>query len=162
MMNRENYVREKELANQPKAIPTEEMITLLDLIRTHICKIYCKDESHGTGFFCNIPIGWNNYLKVLMTNYHVLNKDDIQPGQIIKFSINNDAKYYNILIDNFRKTYSNESYDVSIIEIIEDDNIDEYSFFHLDKQILKENINEKFRNCQVYLLHYPKGIKMEI
>ena len=88
-MKKDNYIKEKELANQPKAIAAEEMIILLDLIKTHICKIYCKDGSHGTGFFCNIPISWNKYLKALLTNNHVLNLNDIKPFQTIKFSPKN-------------------------------------------------------------------------
>ena len=128
-MSKEDYIKEKELPNQSKAIPTEEMITLVDLIKTHVCKITCNDGTHGTGFFCKIPIGWGNYLTTLMTNNHVLNESDIQPGKTIKFSINNDYKDYNILIDNTRKTYTNDNYDVKIIEIKEDDKIDEKSFF---------------------------------
>ena len=161
-MTEENYIREKELANQPKAIPTKEMIILLNLIKANICKIYCKDGSHGTGFFCNIPIGWSHYLTTLMTSNHVLNEEDIQPGKSIKLSIDNELKFYNILIDNTRKTYTNESYDVTIIEIKEDDNIEQKSFFDLDKQIFQEKVNEIYRRCQIYLLHYPKGKEMEI
>ena len=138
------------------------MKILLDLIETHICKIENKDGSHGTGFFCNIPNGWGKNITVLMTNNHVLKEEDIRSGQTIKFSINNDYKEYNILIDNNRKTYTNKSYDITIIEIKEDDKINENSFFHLDQQIFKNNPNEIFRNCQIYLLHYPKGIEMEI
>ena len=76
------------------------MITLAELVKANICKIRCNDGSNGSGFFCNIPIGWNNYLKVLMTNNHVLMDKDIQLGQTINFSINNDEKKFNILIDN--------------------------------------------------------------
>ena len=160
-MAEENYIKEKELANQPQAIPAKEMKALLELIETHICKIYCEDGSHGTGFFCNIPFGWGNHLSVLMTNNHVLKTDDIQPDKTIKFSINNDDRLYKILIDNSRKTYTDVSYDVTIIEIREEDKIDENSFFELDKNIFKDNAYEKFKNCQIYLLHYPKGVEME-
>ena len=66
------------------------------------------------------------------------------------------------MIDNERKTYSNKSYDVTIIEIKKDDNIDRKSFFELDQQIFQENAYKIFKNCQIYLLHYPKGIEMEI
>ena len=162
-MNKEDdYIKEKELANQPKAIPLEDMITLVDLTKTHVCKITCKDGTHGTGFFCYIPIGWGNILPTLLTNNHVLNINDIQPGETIKFSINNDYKEFNFLLDNTRKIYTNEYFDVTIIEIKEDDNIDEKSFFDLDKQIFQEDSVNIFRNKQIYLLHYPKGIKMEI
>ena len=112
----ESYVREKELANTPKPMALEELIKLCDL-KTNICKIYCKDGCHGTGFFCKISIDndWND-LRVLMTNNHVLNIDDIQTGQTIKFSLENDSKEYNIIIDNERKRYTNKTYDVTIIE----------------------------------------------
>jgi len=161
-MEEEKYIKEKELSNLPRSIPAKQMIILLDLLKTNICKIYCNDGNHGTGFFCNIEIGWNNNMKVLMTNNHVLNVNAIKPGETIKFSINNDNKYYNLLIDKSRKTYTNESYDVTIIEIKEKDKINKISFFDLDKQIFKENLDEIFRNSQIYLLHYPKGIEMEI
>ena len=161
-MEEEDYVKEKELANVPKAIPTEDMIILLDLIKNQVCKITCKDGSHGTGFFCNISNDWSNNIKVLMTNNHVLNENDIQPGQTIKFSLNNDFKDYKILIDEERKTYTNKAYDVTIIEIKKDDKIDQKSFFDLDKQIFKDNPIEIFRRNQIYVLHYPKGVKMEI
>ena len=161
-MTDENYIREKELANQPKAIPAEEIAILLELVKTRICKINCKDKCHGTGFFCKIPIGWGNYLTVLMTNNHVLKIKDIQPGQNINFTLDNDDKGYNILIDRTRITYTNEYFDITIIEIKEEDKIDEKSFFDLDEQIFKENCIKKFQNCQIFLLHYPKGTKMEI
>ena len=123
-------------------------------------KIYCKDNSYGTGFFCNINISLNYHLKVLITNNHILNTNDILFGQTIKLSINNANKYYNILIDKNRKKYKDESYDVTIIEIKEEDKIDTESFFDLDKQIFYNNANEIFTNCQIYLLHYLDGIRM--
>ena len=161
-MEEEKNIEEKELSNLSKAMSLRTIIILENLSRTHICKIYCNDGSHGTGFFCNIPFGWNNYLRVLMTNNHVLNKNDIQPGRVINFSLDNDYKEFNILIDNTRKTYTNELYDVSIIEIKKDDKIDVDSFFDLDRQIFQKNIREIFRNSEIYLLHYPKWKKMEI
>ena len=161
-MENEKYIKEKELANQPKSFDPEEMSTLIEQVKTHICKIKCKDGSHGTGFFCNIPISWGNYLKVLMTNNHVIDIEDIKPGKTINFSLNNDEKEFNILIDNSRKTYTNLSFDVTIIEIKENDNINEKSFFDLDKQIFQEDCINIFKNRQIFLLHYPKGIKKEI
>ena len=161
-MKEENYIKEKGLLNQPKAISAREIIYLGNIIKTYICKIKCNNGSNGTGFFCNISNDWNNTLKVLMTNNHVLNEKDIQPGQTINFSINNEGQNYSILIDNRRKIYTNESYDVTFIEIKKEDLIDEKSFFDLDKQIFQINANEIFRNSQIFLLHYPKGIEMEI
>ena len=70
-MTEEKYIEEKGLENQPKTIPLKVIKILENISRTHICKIYCKDGKHGTGFFCNIPIGWEN-IAALLTNYHVL------------------------------------------------------------------------------------------
>ena len=161
-MEEEKYIKEKVLSNQPRAIPAKQMKILLNLLETNICKIYCDDGSRGTGFFCKIENGWDKIMKVLMTNNHVLNVNDIKPGKTIKFSIDNDNKYYHILIDKYRRTYTNKFYDVTIIEIKEEDKINEKSFFDLDKQIFEKNSVEIFRNTQIYLLHYPKGIEMEI
>ena len=151
---------EKELANVPLAIPFEVLKIVGTMLKTHICKIIGKDGFLGTGFFCNIPYG-SNILKVLMTNNYVLNEDDILPNQIIKFSVNNEAKNYEIKIDDSRKTYTSKEYDVTIIEIKQSDKLDKNSFFDIDDLIFNENVIEEFRNKQIYLLHYPKGEKME-
>ena len=156
-----DYIPEKEIKGQSQSIPKSQLKNLDKIMETHICKITCKDGRHGTGFFCNIPMGWSNNLKVLMTNNHVLPEKDIQPGQTIKFSINNDSKEYKILIDNTRKTYTDESYDVTFIEIKEKDEIDEKSFFNIDEQIFKEKTCEIFNNCKIFILHYPKGVEIE-
>ena len=128
-MKEEDYIKENHIPNQPEPMSLKELEILNRLSKTHVCKINCNDGTTGTGFFCNIPIGWGNYLAVLMTNNHVLDLNSIQPGQTINFSLDNDNKNYKILVDESRKTYTNESYDVTIIEIKFDDNIDEKSFF---------------------------------
>ena len=85
-------------------------------MKTAICKIYAEDGSKGTGFFCKIQeeiqeeipddipeeisdknsdkkLEKENYLKVLITNYHVINEKQKK----IEISINNDNKYISIL-----------------------------------------------------------------
>ena len=156
----EDYIKEKELANLPKEIGTKELIVLLDLVKKNICKINCKDGSHGTGFFCLIPIGWGNFLTSLVTNHHVLKEIDIQPGEHINFTIDNDNKEFSIIMDNSRKTYTNESYDVTIIEIREEDEIDEKSFFNLDNQIFKENAIEIFKIAKFICCIIQRGKKL--
>ena len=160
-MKKETYIQEKELSNMTKSIPYEILEILGPMMKTHICKIECKDGRHGTRFFCNIPYGWNTFIKVLLTNNHILNKDDILPKQIIKFSINNNRKDYEIEIDNSRKTFTNEECDITIIEIKEKDKLDTNSFFEIDNHIFEKNAFEIYKNKQIYLFHYPKGLKME-
>ena len=90
-MSDETYIKEKALNNMAKGLSYEILKIIFQKMETQICKIECKD-GHGTGFFCNIPYDWNINLKVLITNNHVLNQDDIEKGKRIKFSINNEKK----------------------------------------------------------------------
>ena len=146
----QNYI-----TNQPEPIPSAINKVLLEQGETNVCKIYKNNEFFGSGFFCNIQIDdWNNYAKVIMTNNHVLNNDDIQPYKTINFSIKNDTKFHEILIDNTREIYTDTDYDITIIEIKKDDGIDEISFFEIDDKIFKEE-KESFRNLQIFLIHFP-------
>lgn len=160
-MEKEDYIEEKFLGISENKIPKNDKKTLMKLIKTHICKIDLKNEDHGTGFFCHIKDG-SNTIKVLITNYHVLGPNDIRPGQTIYFSTNNEDKEFKIVIGNNRNSYTSEKYDITILEIKKEDEIDENSFFDLDDQIFHVNSSINFKNCQVYLLHYPKGLFFDI
>ena len=155
----ENYIKEKELVNKTKSITLEALKFIIPKTEKCICKIFCNDGGHGTGFLCTIPDNWNP-LKLIITNNHKLKKEDILICKIIKFSLNND-EIYEIEIDESRKIYTNEEYDVTIIEIRKNDKLDKIDFFDIDKNIFNDCPNEIFRNTQIYLLHYPKGNKME-
>ena len=160
-MESEGYIKEKQISNMPTSVPYEALKILITKLEKNICKIECTNGGFGTGFFCNIPNGWNNTLKALLTNNHVLNKDDTLIGKIIKFSLNNGNISYEIKIDSSRKRYTSEKYDITIIEIREDDKLNQISFFDIDNQIFDNNSNDIFKNMEIYLLHYPKGVRME-
>ena len=132
-----------------------------------VCKIYSKDE--GTGFFTKIPFN-NILLPVLITNNHVLSQNDIKNDCTIKLSLNYDKKKKRIKIEEDRKTYTNEELDITIIEIKENkDNINN-EFIDLDDDIIdyfrdNENVNDlndKYSNKSIYILHYPKGNKIVV
>ena len=157
MSKRTDYSPEKHIAGQSKALPFSTMQKLLNLAAKKICKINCGGGT-GTGFFCNINIEqWKCVLKfrVLMTNWHVLKEDDIKPGKKIYFSTNSGENKYEIEIDEQRETYTSKKYDVTIIEIKEEENIKFDSFFEIDDNIYKPDYN--FKDKSIYLLHYPKG-----
>ncbi len=142
---------EKKIKSQGNDIP---IMTLLNLVEKRICKIECS-EGNGIGFFCNIIMDELNYsLKVLITNRHILNEDDIKPGKKIKFSMNNDEQKYEIEIDKERKVYTSKIYDITIIEMKKKDKIKKDSFFEIDDNIYNPDYN--FKNKTIYLLHYPK------
>ena len=130
---KENYIKEKSLDNVGESIPYEVLKVLGQKMEKQICKIEC-DDGHGTGFFCILRYNWNSYF-VLITNNHVLNIKDLKLGNIIKLSLNNDNINYNIKINESRKTYTNKDYDVTIIELKKEDNLDKISFFEIIKHL---------------------------
>ena len=148
--NEYDYIEEKDLSGYSKSLSNEEMKILMDLNEKKICKIECNDGDHGTGFFCMIPFlnDWDT-LSVLMTNYHVLKENDILPGKIIKFSLNNDKKKLKIKIDELRITFTSKKYDITIIEIKKEDGLNRDSFLEIDNEIF-DNL-EKIKQIYIFI-----------
>ena len=74
--------------------------------------------------------------------------------------MNNDSKYFEIILVKSRKLYTDQNYDVTFIEIKKEDGLKKESFLDLDEEIFNGSPNELFRNKSIFLLHYPKGTKM--
>ena len=65
---------------------------------------------------------------------------------------------FEIEIDNDRKKYNSETYDITIIEIKKNkDKLNIDSFLDVDEQIFNDNPQEIFKGKSIYLLHYPHG-----
>jgi len=153
------YIKEKDIENNAVSISTSVLKVILDLADKCICKIQKNNKEKGTGFFCEIPFP-DKYqrLPVFMTNNHILNESDITEGSKIKFSINNEQLFFEIKMDNDRRKYTSEKYDITIIEIKKnEDNLNIDSFLDIDEQIFNDNPQEIFKKKSIYLLHYPHG-----
>ena len=148
------YIKEKNLDKHPNPISIDKLEVILEQIKNCICNIECQIEGHGTGFFCRIPFpDFFNIKPVLMTNNHVLNKDDIAEGNIIEFTLNKEKIRKKIKITDKRKVYTNEKYDITIIELIlKEDSIDANSFLDIDTKIYCDNPNYEFRNKDIYII----------
>ena len=120
---------ESEIKNAIKPISIKKTEIILEQMKNCICKIH-NGQKKGTGFFVKIPYK-NKIFTVLITNNHVLGKNEIMPGKIIVLSLNNEETTKYIKIDSERKVYTDENYDTTIIELIENDNITH--FLNLDK-----------------------------
>ena len=122
-----------------------------------ICKIYKSSKEKGTGFFCKIPLPDKTSINVLITNYHILNEEYLNSNKLIKYSMNNEENFYEILLDDSRKIYTNEELDVTFIEITKKDNIKH--FLEIDEQIKHEKnfYPELFDEKPIYILHYQEG-----
>ena len=88
---------------------------ILEQMENCVCKMYVEGKK-GTGFFMKIPYK-NDLLKVLITNNHVLNDNDIDIGNTITFSFDNGKPIINIKIKENMKRYTNEILDITIIEL---------------------------------------------
>ena len=156
-MEENNFIKEKHLSNHAKSESMGDLIIFLEQMKKSVCKIYCHNGGHGTGFFCSIQNGREN-LKFLVTNNHVLSENDLSEGKKIGFSLNNEKTTLEIYIDDSRRTFTFKNFDTTFIEINEKDKIENISFLEIDNQ----NFENKavFTNMPVYLLHYPDGIEI--
>ena len=153
-------IEETLIEEQPIPVDLEGTKVILSQMENCICKIVKDDGQKGTGFFCTIPFpDEKNLLNVLITNNHVLNENDIENDNIIKFIMYNKEKNIEeekeIRIDNSRKklTIKNdkEGIDISIIEI--KPNTDKINnFLEIDDKILELKCKRK----SIYILHYPE------
>ena len=151
-----NYEPEKYIKGGIISFEGKNLKKITEQIEKCSCIIEC-DEGKGTGFFCLIPFpNKKNLLPVLMTNNHVLSEKNLIKGNKIYIKMNN-KKFY-ILIDS-RKVYTNEQYDITIIEIKKNENeeLNVNSFLEIDDSIQSNYGYDYFKEKSIYLIHYPKS-----
>ena len=151
---------EKELYNEeyPKIISIEGTKKILEQMENSVCKIYKTDGKKGTGFFCNIKYE-NKEIPVMMTNYHIIDDNYIKENDKIKITFNDDKEKVTILLGN-RIIYTNEKYDITIIEIKDEkDKIKNY--MKIDEKYLYDDSNIIYDNS-IYIIQYPKGYKVGV
>ena len=126
--------------------------TNLKYMINYICKI--SGKFIGTGFFCKIEYE-GNIIPVLITNYHIIDDEYINNNTHLKIYIDNNLKIINLNKD--RKIYSSETekYDIMIIKIKKEDEIN--NFLEIEQNIKIENPENIFKDESIYILHYPNG-----
>ena len=123
-------------------------------ISESICEINSKSGTKGIGFFCRIPFGIN--IHALITSNKILNNGDLISGQNILIYFKNNDKYINININDTRKCYSSETYQITIIEIIPYDNIN-----FIDYLDINSYQNQSQNQKEIIILNYGKNDKEE-
>ena len=133
--------KESILAGYPNIISYECSKKIINQMERNICKIKIGKEQ-GTGFFCKIPFpDLNNMLSVFITNNHIINKELLyKDNLIIEINIEEENNIRKLNLNN-RMKYTNEEYDITIIEIKSKDNIK--SYLELDDQIINAIIEKK-------------------
>ena len=115
-----------------------------------ICQITIKNV--GTGFFCLLNID-NQLLRVLFSNNHVLENDEIKIGSKIKILHEEKIKYIEITKDIFTST--NEYLDYTCIEILNDELFQNY--FEIDSKIYCEDPYKEYKLDEFVIIQCPKG-----
>ena len=110
------------------------------------CKILSGNE--GSGFFCEIKVN-NRLMKVLFTNYHVINNLNSD----IKIEHNKEKKIIKLSENRFKCT--NEELDYTCIEILKEDGFNNY--FKIDKNININNPYEEYKYDDYVMIQYPGG-----
>ena len=91
-------------------------------------------------------------MPILITNNHVIDESILENEKNkVNLLLNNDKEIKEIQLEN-RIKYTNKEYDITFIEIKENDGITK--FLELDNNI-KTNINIPYIGESIYILHYP-------
>ena len=156
-------INESAIDDAIKPISIKKTELILEQMKKCVCKIH-NGRKKGTGFFTKVPFK-NQSISVLITNNHVLGANEILPDKVITISLNNEEIFKNIKIDTKRTIYTSEVYDITIIELMEKDYINNY--LNLDRQIIDKitdkdetsiNTNKYFNNLfekkTIYILNY--------
>ena len=138
-------------------VSLENTISIINQMKKNICKVRINQD-FGTGFFCKIPFpDKSNMLPVLITPSHVLREEILnQKGAKIDIEFDNEKNFIELNLNN-RIKYTNRIYDVTIIEIKENDHIN--NFLELDDYIIDDilegnNKTKEYINKEFYVIQY--------
>ena len=155
----EEDIDESILTGYPNEIPYESTKKIISQMEKNVCKIKI-DNRQGTGFFCKIPFPNKDImLPVFITNNHLINEKLLckEDEKISIFIEEQNSKKIDL---KNRIKYTNEEYDITIIEIKDEDEINNY--LELDDTIIEYLINDNNKNGRyldetVYIIQYPEG-----
>ena len=123
-------------------------------------KIIFADNKKGSGFFIKFPRN-NTIFKCLMTNNHVIKNSHIIKKEKIIISYNNQINSRQIILDNRDRIIEcfgkNNLIDITIVEIIPKDNIEEEYFLSPDPQIYNYANYPSFLHSTIEVIQYPQG-----
>ena len=95
----------------------------------------CRINNKGNGFFVKIPYK-SKLLPLLITSNQVINTDDIQNNRNISLYLGDNKKIKTIKLDNNRIKYTNEKFDITILEIKENEDNLNNKYLELDDEII--------------------------
>ena len=120
-----------------------------------ICRILVKTQGKeiiGTGFILGFTIDLEGFF-CLITNDHVISNESINNNNTINITFEEYKTVYIKLDRNKRyiKSFMNEGLDITVVEILDEDNITKKSFLQPELDIPKNN---KLINNEIYIPQY--------
>ena len=112
----------------------------------------------GTGFFCKLKIPKSDdFLPVLITNTQVYTKDDFYIDKRVKFKIQETP--FILDVDDFRKSYISDTYEIAVLEVKRYDGIDVDSFLEIESD---DNFQQDklYKNNNLGLVTFNKEDKI--
>ena len=138
-----------------------QMDNVYDICKATIkIKIETKTNRIGSGCFLKFERN-NKDFYCILTNQHIIQPNMVQNKEEILIKYDNEKKYFNIKLDKTERIIEcfqdNDSVqiDVTLIEIIEKDNIDD-SFFLYPNIDYNDN-KDQLINKDIQVLQYPGG-----
>ena len=157
LMENENLKQEIKIENFPKPVSEKGFLKILNQMKNSICKIYKSDGFKGIGIFCSIPYE-NRNINVMITNNQIIDANYIQNNRQINIILNDDKEEKTINIGNDQITYTNEKYDITIIEI-QENNI---NYIELDDKLFMKNSNIYYGKTSSYIIQYNNDEKASV
>ena len=96
-----NIIEEGEIRGAIEPVTMQQTETILEQMENSVCRI-TSEYKNGTGFFCKIELN-KEKIKVLITNYHIINDDLLYSHETIKINLKN--KCIPIKLNKNRKIY---------------------------------------------------------
>ena len=150
--------RINECIVQRKTQPFEQLDRQIMNVSKSVCKLKIETLSEtiiGTGFLLKFRINQEPFY-CLMSNEHIIRKDKINKNNDIYIYYDNEYKVINIKLDTSKryiKSFRENSSDITVVEILEEDNIFRDYFLWNNP----ETDNDRLINKEIYIPQYAQG-----
>ena len=155
-----NIIEEGEIRGAIEPVTMQQTETILEQMENSVCRI-TSEHKNGTGFFCKIELN-REKIKVLITNYHIINDDLLYSHETIKINLKN--KCIPIKLNKNRKIYSSDKteYDIMILKIYPYDDIQNINYLELDDNLLSNKSELIYEDTSIYILHFPMSKEINV
>ena len=158
-VKKNNNFLEKINETQNKDYPLKSTDNCIIKVSRSICKITIREENEtqfGTGFLLKLNTDDNNQIYCLISCEHVISRNLIEKQCTMDIEYDTSYKRIEIVLDKSKRTIItfDDIIDLTLVEIIKDDNINEDYFLSPNYQYIKN-----FRKDTIYIPQYPYGAK---